>query len=275
MLAYVFWHRPLESSETEAYEQAQVAFHRSLARTPPVGLHGSLAFRIGQLPWLAPAAEPASAVAAPEPAGAVSATGPASAVSAPEPAGAVYAAGSANPLAGYEDWYFVEDYTALGILNEAAVGRGHRGPHDNLARRFGRGAGGLYGLVEGERPTALTGDPRSTGAEVGLAAGAAEGVAAGTAGGLAAGMAAGVATGAVAVTVWVTRPPGAERRGLAELLGDGMDPQRASLWRRQLVFGPAPEFCLLASEPSAGVAPTRLPAGWSATVLEREVLWGG
>ncbi len=59
-----------------------------------------------------------------------------------------------------------------------------------------------------------------------------------------------------------------------------MDPEHASLWRRQLVLGPAPEFCLLVREESvfdepAGVAPTRLPAGWSATVLKRDVLWHG
>jgi hypothetical protein len=63
------------------------------------------------------------------------------------------------------------------------------------------------------------------------------------------------------------------RRTLGELLGDGMDPQHASLWRRQLVFGPAPEFCLLTREPSAGVAATRLPEGWRATILTRKVLY--
>jgi hypothetical protein len=56
-----------------------------------------------------------------------------------------------------------------------------------------------------------------------------------------------------------------------------MDPRHASLWRRQLVFGPAPEFCLLAGDRAklglpAGVAPARLPEGWTATVSEREPL---
>jgi hypothetical protein len=62
---------------------------------------------------------------------------------------------------------------------------------------------------------------------------------------------------------------------LGELLGDGMDPGQASLWRRQLVLGPAPEYCLLAREVPPGVAATRLPAGWTARVLHREVLWSG
>jgi hypothetical protein len=198
VLAYVFWHRPLDDLAVEAYEHAEIAFHRSLAHAPPAGFQGSAVFRVAELPWL---------------------EGP-----------------------GYEDWYFVEDYTALGVLNMAAVSHGHRTVHDEVAHRFGGGAGGLYGLIEGHPP---------------------------------------VAPGALdqeSVVVWVRRSPGIERRALGDLLGDGMDSQHASLWRRQLVFGPAPEFCLLAGNRTklglpAGVAPTRLPDGWTATVFEREVLW--
>jgi hypothetical protein len=153
----------------------------------------------------------------------------------------------------YEDWYLIEDFAALGVLNEAAVAHGHRGAHDEIARRFGAGAGGLYGLLEGHAD--LLGSP---------------------------------------LAVWVTRPPGAGRfgdaseasvsrfgrRALGELLGDGMDPEHASLWRRALVFGPAPEYCLLTRQPISdrsptGVAPTRLPKGWRAVACEREMIWGG
>ena len=114
----------------------------------------------------------------------------------------------------------------------AAVGHGHRTAHDGVAHRFGAGAGGLYGLIEGHPPLG----PGAFGEE--------------------------------SAAVWVARTPGIERRALGELLGDGMDARHASLWRRQLVFGPAPEFCLLAGDRAklglpAGVAPTRLPAGWS------------
>jgi hypothetical protein len=200
MLAYVFWHRPREDAAVEAYERAQIAFHRSLAHAPPAGFQSSAVFRVAGLPWF---------------------EGP-----------------------GYEDWYFVEDYTALGVLNMAAVGHGHRTVHDEVARRFGTGAGGLYGLIEGHLPVG----PGAFDEE--------------------------------SVAVWVGRLPGIERRALGELLGDGMDAQHASLWRRQLVFGPAPEFCLLAGDRAklglpAGVAPTRLPAGWTASVFEREALWTG
>jgi hypothetical protein len=204
MLAYVFWHRPRDDAAVEAYEQAQVAFHRSLAHAPPAGFQSSAVFRI-----------PA------------------------RPAGLSWLEGP-----GYEDWYFVEDYTALGVLNMAAVGHGHRTVHDDVAHRFGAGAGGLYGLIEGHPPIS----PGAFDEE--------------------------------SVAVWVGRSPGAERRALGDLLGDGMDSQHASLWRRQLVLGPAPEFCLLVGDRAklglpAGVAPTRLPAGWTATVFEREALWTG
>ena len=206
MLAYVFWHRPLDDLALEAYEQAEIAFHRSLAHAPPSGFQGSAVFRVAGLPWFQ------------------------------EP--------------GYEDWYFVEDYTALGVLNMAAVGHGHRTVHDGIAHRFGAGAGGLYGMIEGHPP-------------VGSGRGSKSG-----------------AFGQESAAVWVARAPGIERRGLGELLGDGMDVQHASLWRRQLVFGPAPEFCLLTGDRAklglpAGVAPSRLPVGWSASVFEREALWHG
>ncbi len=211
MLAYVFWHRPHDPNAADVYEQALLAFHRSLAHAPPVGLRASAVFRVAELPWLAPAAD---------------------AEQRPDSA----------PAGGYEDWYVVEDYAALGVLNEAAVGRGHSTAHDQAARRFGAGSGGLYGLVEGDR------------AELDRQ------------GGL---------IGEASLAVWVGRPPGSRRRGLGELLGDGMDPRHASLWRRQLVLGPAPEFCLLANEMPPGVAPTRLPAGWTARALDREALWHG
>jgi len=197
MLTYLFWHRPSDSTAVAEYEREHLAFHRSLARTPPVGMRGSVATRMAEIPWL----------------------------------------GGAG--GGYEDWYLLADFTALGVLNEAAVGRGHRTSHDRVARRFGTGAGGLYCLVEGE--------PQTAAAQVAQAP----------------------------LAIWIARPPGSTQRELGELLGDGMDPGHASLWRRQLVLGPAPEFCLLAGEPPPGVAPARLPAGWSARALPRDVIFGG
>jgi hypothetical protein len=214
VLAYVFWHRPREGTAADAYEHAQLAFHRSLARERPMGMRCSASFKLDEVPWAVDRAD-------------------------------TEALGSGQP--GYEDWYLLDDFAALGVLNEAAVGRGHRSTHDEAARRFGGGAGGLYALVEGCRSD--TGELATP-------------------------------LGEANVAIWVARPAGAPRAELGELLGDGMDPRHASLWRRQLVFGPAPEFCLLVREESvldepAGVAPTRLPDGWSAMVVKREVLWHG
>jgi hypothetical protein len=198
MLAYLLWHRPADAVERETYKRACERFHRSLHHSPPAGFRGSAVYRAGALPWLEPTQD-----------------------------------GDAQDGV-YEDWYFVEDYTALGVLNEAAVAHGHRVAHNEIARRFGAGAGGLYGLLEGHAKLENT-----------------------------------------QYAVWVTRPPGATHGGLEELLGDGMDPRHASLWRRQLVFGPAPEYCLLTHEPPVGVAPTRLPEGWRVTICERKLIWQG
>jgi len=206
VLAYVFWHRCREGTDIEAYEQALIAFQRSLARMPPVGMRGSAVFRVGALPWSVGAAlgeEP----------------------------------GGVTAGAGYEDWYLVEDYAALGVLGEAAVGRGHRTSHDRAARGLGWGTASLYRLLEG--------DARSVSG-----------------------------AGAASSATWVSRPLGSPERPLAELLGDGMDPAHASLWQRQLALGPAPEFCLLAGEHPQGVAESRLPAGWRSATLARETLPG-
>lgn len=131
----------------------------------------------------------------------------------------------------FEDWYVVEDFAALGVLNEAAVGRGHLSAHDAAARHAGPGTGSIYRLLEG---TATLQDP--------------------------------------CVAVWIEKPRGVESPLLAALLGDGMDGEHAGLWQRQLALGPAAEYCVLAPEVPSGVAPARLPRGWSATVADRAAI---
>jgi hypothetical protein len=219
VLAYVFWHRPRDTGAIDAYERAQLSFHRSLAHSRPVGLCSSAVFRLAEIPWL-------DTVPSPRQAG--------------EDGLTTRAARDAS--GGYEDWYLLEDFAALGVLNEAAVGHGHRSSHDELARRYGDGTGSLYQLIEGDHRSDLL--------------------------------------AAAAVAAWVARPSGSPKRMLGELLGDGVDRGHASLWRRQLVLGPAPEFCLLAEDRSrigdaSGISPGRLPQGWSATVLDRTPLWHG
>jgi hypothetical protein len=204
VLAYISWHRPAPDVDAAAYAHALERFHRSLAHRPPSGFRGSAAFRADALAWLAPES------------------------------GAERHGAGHEDLAGYEDWYLVDGWSAVGVLEEAAVARGHLSSHDALAAMAGVASGAIYRLSEGHP---------------GL--------------------------GQAGVTVWVARAPGHAPVTIGDLLGDGMDRHTAGLWRRCLGLGPAPEYCLLAAEAPAGVAPTRLPAGWRATVAARELLWSG
>jgi hypothetical protein len=198
MLAYLSWHRPAAAVQQAAYEKALEHFHRSLGHRPPSGFRGSAALRLAELPWLSPVE------------------------------------GADEAAVGYEDWYLLDDWAAVGVLEEAAVARGHETAHHAIATRSGAATGSVYRLLEGSARPSVVG-----------------------------------------VAVWVSHQPGHDRSSPAALLGDGMDPARDGLWRRCLGLGPAPEFCLLAAEAPPGVAPSRLPSGWSARVLARDVIWSG
>jgi hypothetical protein len=113
MLAYLSWHRAAAGVERADYEHALQRFHRSLAHRPPSGFHGSAALRLGELPWLAP----------------------------------VDGADAGSP--GYEDWYLLDDWAAVGVLEEAAVALGHETAHHAIAARAGASTGSVYRLVEG------------------------------------------------------------------------------------------------------------------------------
>jgi hypothetical protein len=49
----------------------------------------------------------------------------------------------------YLDWYNVDDFTALGLLNDAAVAGARKQPHDYVARMTGAGFGGVSRRVAG------------------------------------------------------------------------------------------------------------------------------
>ena len=59
--------------------------------------------------------------------------------------------------AGYEDWYLVDDFAALGTLNVAAVTGARQPPHDAAAAGARRGVAGIMGHVAGPL---LPADPR-------------------------------------------------------------------------------------------------------------------
>lgn len=111
MLAYVFWHRPAPGVAPDAYEQSLQRFHRSLAHQPPSGFRGSVTLRAPVLPWL------------------------------PAPAGA--------PSVGYEDWYLLDSWDAVGVLESAAVSHGHATAHEQAARHTGTGTAAVYRLQDG------------------------------------------------------------------------------------------------------------------------------
>ena len=103
----------------------------------------------------------------------------------------------------YEDWYAVEDWAAIGRLNEAAVRGARAEPHDAVAASAGAGAGAVYGLVSG--PPVLAARRAS----------------------------------------WLAKPPGADRDAFhAKLEGPGR-----SVWMRQMVLGPAPEYAVRSDVP--------------------------
>lgn len=95
---------------------------------------------------------------------------------------------------GYEDWYLVENWAALGKLNESAIDNVRRKRHDQAASHAAAGWGSVYELVRGvaEIPAGVEWLEKARG------------------------------------------EPSAEF--IASLPHD-------SVWRRQLVLGPAPEFC--------------------------------
>ena len=71
-------------------------------------------------------------------------------------------------------------------------------------------------------------------------------------------------------TAWLTRPRGIRYEApLREIAAQVKGP--VSVWRKQMVLGPAPEFALLGDDSLA----LDLPEGWTAQIVERSVLQDG
>jgi hypothetical protein len=110
--------------------------------------------------------------------------------------------------AAFEDWYLIDDFAALGALNEAAISGARREPHDSVAALAAGGAGGLYAL--------RAGDP-----------------------------------GEVATAWWFSKPAGTTYETFFGRLFPLAKEPGAALWQRQMVLGPAPEFCLRSPQEAA------------------------
>ena len=142
----------------------------------------------------------------------------------------------------YEDWYLVDDYASLGVLNEAAAGRGHRTPHDEIAGLAGPGAGAVYALLEGEPGAPSLGGARSA--------------------------------------VWVTTRPRrrARRRSPAVRAWPSCS---GTAWTGPPRASGAASWCSAPRPSCAWWRPSlrpvhaegRLPRGWSSNVVQREPLW--
>lgn len=109
--------------------------------------------------------------------------------------------------AGFEDWYLVRDWAALGTLNDGAVAAERKPHHDRVAGRAQSGIGAMYARHTGDGPPA-------------------------------------------AEAVWFDKPAGWSYARLNDVLGP-LPGDDLTLWRRQLVLGPAPEFCLRAQSAPA------------------------
>jgi hypothetical protein len=110
---------------------------------------------------------------------------------------------------GYEDFYLVEDFTALGALNDAAVEGSRKEPHDRAAVMAAGGAGGLYRLIAGD--STLIGSAHA---------------------------------------YWFAKPTGMTYADLSAMVSPIVGRVGGALWQRQMVLGPAPEYCFEAERPA-------------------------
>jgi hypothetical protein len=116
------------------------------------------------------------------------------------------AAWAANGGNAYEDWYLVQDFAALGLLNEGAISASRTAPHDAAAAVAADGTAAVYGLRLGK----VLNRPQ--------------------------------------FAYWFSKPDGMSYRELDAQVAPLVDQYQAALWIRQMVLGPALEFCLHAPE---------------------------
>jgi hypothetical protein len=119
----------------------------------------------------------------------------------------------------------VQDFGALGALNEGAVSASRAAPHEAAAALARDGAGGVYRLRSGAALRTPT------------------------------------------YAHWLAKPDGMPYSELFAQLAPVVDRARGALWMRQMVLGPAREFCVHAA------SPVSLPASLDALVMPLRPAW--
>ena len=119
--------------------------------------------------------------------------------------------------AHYVDWYLLDDFTALGALNEAAVTGTRQPPHDAVADLARTGTAGVVALVPGSDAA-------------GAGAGGADHV----------------------VLSMVDKPPGTAYADFNDAIVEAAG--GAPCWMRQMTLGPGPEY-IVVGHPDAPALP--------------------
>lgn len=127
----------------------------------------------------------------------------------------------------YEDWYLLDGSAALDPLNQAAVSASRQAPHDAAAAAAADGTAGLYLRRLGP----------------------------------------GIRPGDGWVATWFAKPAALSYHALYGLLRPLVDARSATLWGRQMVLGPSPEFCLQTA------VPVPLPAPLAGTSVTTRTVW--
>ena len=112
----------------------------------------------------------------------------------------------ASPL--FEDWYLVEDFSALGSLNDAAVAGSTKRFHDSVAGDYLKGAGGVFERVLGSIPLREA-----------------------------------------RYATWIEKTVGIPYQSYYEEVKELLGETKSDLWRRQMVLGPSPQYCVHSIEP--------------------------